>query len=152
MHVEFQSGETFDGPWADDPAIAGSVIAYRRINIEWVETTDRGTERVKSAAFQPHRDSNSISVTLSDVAESMEVEVEAMALGAFTGQYGLAAVAVGDARGIGFLIRRVPLSVDPGHAMMFAAHPASGDCPNDKQCRKLGRELARLARVALSPP
>jgi len=149
--VELPSGEVFAGPWTDDPSIGNDVVAYRRLRSDWVERLVEGY-RVKSAAFQPHRESSSISVTLADVAEQLGLAPRDVALGEFVGEYGLATFLVGDARSTGLHVRRVPLSVDSGHAMLFAAHPETGECPNSRHCRRLGKVLASMASVDLAPP
>jgi hypothetical protein len=149
--VQFGSGETFDGPWTDDPSVADSEVAFRRINRDWVSSSS-APPRVNSGAFQPHPQSASISVTLAGAASEAGFEPEALALSNFPPQYGLASFAVKDARDIGFWIRRVPLAGDPAHAMLFVRHPDTGHCPDAKECRKLGRKLVEYSSIVSMPP
>lgn len=150
--VQFASGETFEGPWTDDGSIGDDVVAFRRLPHDWI-SGDRdlpGTRRVNSAAFQPHPDSQAISVTLSDVADGLGIDPAAMCLGEYAGEYGLATVLVRDARAQGLAIRRVPLSVDPGHAMFFITDDSGQR--DERSCRKAGKKLARAAHLVLDLP
>lgn len=153
MEVHFDDGQIFAGPWTDDPSIPDDVVAYRRIDSHGVERNDLVVVRVKSYAFQPHRVSLSVSVTLSDLAIEQGVQPQAMALpAALETKFGLCSFKVADARGVGFWVRRVPRDEDPAHAMLFAPDSDTGIAPHKNRCKKLGGQLASLAEVVVEPP
>lgn len=152
MQVPFPSGEVFSGPWTDDEYLEDNQPAYRRLIPAWVTRKGDGRLRVNSGAFPPHRVSLSVSVTLGQVAKELGIDGQHLALSGHSTTHGVGVFNVGEARDLGFLVRRVPVRDDPAHGMLFVQNPNTGVVPDKGRCRSLGRKLARQAYVLVEPP
>lgn len=152
MRIHFPTGEIFDGPWTDDDSVSDQGVAYRRLVAAWVTPLPEGGFRINSGAFPPHRLSLSISVTLGAVATELGRDVRRLALFGHEQTHGLATFNVGEARSLGFKVRRVPVASDPAHGILFAKNDNTGMCPDKSRCRSLGRKLSRLASILVLPP
>jgi len=114
---------------------------------------ENGLWRVTSGAFQPHRESLSISVTLVQlVVGQLGKEAQRLALLGHENTHGLCVFNVGDAREIGFMVRGVPVEGNPAHGMLFAQHPDTGEVPSKNKCKAFGRLLSKVSEVVRVPP
>ena len=141
------------GPWIDDPDVSNDQLAYRRLIPRWVVyDKKKGIFRVSSGAFPPHKISSAISVTLGQVADKYDIDVQTLSLRGHELTHGLAAFEVGAAREIGFKIRLAPTDDNPAHALLFAEDPETGNCPDRKLCQRFGRELGTRTELLVLPP